>query len=381
MSRPVYSNVAFTLFTYALESHTGKSYPELLHDLITVPLNMPNTLATPGNDSLAVIPPVANSWGTNYGDAAPGGGLVSTLADVSAFVAAVLDRSVLGGSGPRSRVREWLQPRTFAGSFASFVGMPWEIFRPPPGLLFPGYDESSGTGGGGHTVTVYAKDGAAYGYRSRIGVLDEFGVGFVVLSAGDTSALTVVVDAVLATLVPAVDAAAREETVVMGYPGSFVGKSSPDTGSVTFNATMALDGNSLVLKEMLRNGTDMLVALREVYAVTIELFLPSSLESAGIWRLYPADLETRNGTLDGREVVREDWRLWFDVKLDIDSELPGKGISAHDCTSWQLADWLYYGGEPMDRVVFVKDAETGEVLGLEVPYLRSGVLARGGDSA
>ncbi|OIW24735.1 beta-lactamase/transpeptidase-like protein [Coniochaeta ligniaria NRRL 30616] len=372
MSRPVYSNIAFTLFVYALESHTGKSYAELVHELISVPLHMPNTFPSPGNDSLAVIPPVAHSWGSDYGDAAPGGGLVSTLADLTAFVAAILDRTVLGG--PPERVREWLQPRSFAGSATSFVGMPWEIFRPPASLLFPGYNESSGTGG--HTVTIYAKDGAAYGYRSRIGVLDEYGVGFVVLSAGDTNAVTVVADAVLAMLVPAVDAAAREEAIELGYSGSFVGESTPDTGSASFTATLELDGTSLVLKEMFRNGTDMLAAFQEVWAVTLGVFLPS-LQSNGNPRLYPAELETKSGTVDDREVIREDWRIWFDVQLSVDSELPGKGISAYDCLSWQFADWLYYGSEPMDRVVFVKDAETGDVLGFEVPYLRSGVLDRG----
>lgn len=389
MSRPVYSNIAFTLLSYALQSATGKSYAALVHDQIAVPLAMPDTFPSPGKDSsAAVIPPVVNGWGTDYGDAAPGGGLVSTLADMSAFVASVLHRTVLGG-GPgstpaeRARVREWLQPRSFAGSRDSFVGMPWEIFRPPPRAVFPGYDEGFRAGAGGHTVSVYAKDGAAYGYRARIGVVDEYGVGFVVLSAGDADAMVAVADAVLATLLPAADAAAREEAVEMGYAGSFVGTSLPgdDAGSaVPFNATTVLDGRgeSLVVREMFRNGTDMLAALRDVWAVTLGVFLPP-LQSNGSWRLYPVDVQTAgNGTkLDGgREVTREDWRIWVDVQQDTDTELPGRGISGYDCLRWQYADWLYYGGEPMDRVVFVKDAGTGEVLGLEVPYLRSGVVGR-----
>ena len=38
---------------------------------------------------------------------------------------------------------------------------------------------------------------------------------------------------------------------------------------------------------------------------------------------------------------------------------------------WQTADWLYYGGEAVDRLVFVKDAATGEVLSVDVPFLRA----------
>jgi CubicO group peptidase (beta-lactamase class C family) len=373
MSRPVYSNIAFTLLLYALQTHTGKSYPDLVHDLISVPLNMPDTFPSPGNDSLAIIPPVPHSWGSDFDDAAPGGGLVSTLADLGAFVSAILDRTVLGEGSP-ARVREWLQPRSFAGSADSFVGMPWEIFRLPRELLFPRYDEGEGTGG--TTVTVYAKDGAAYGYRSRIGVVDEYGVGFVVLSAGDPNVMTLVADALMATLVPVVVAAARREVVEFGYGGLFVGRATAEMGSVPFNATTTLDGTSLVLEEMYRNGTDMLAALQEVWAVTLGVFLPS-LRSTRSWRLYPADLERKEyGTLGDRQVIREDWRIWFDVQPSVETELPGKGLSDHDCLGWQYADWLYYGNEPMDRVVFLKDAGTGHVLGLEIPYLRSGTLGR-----
>ena len=69
--RPVYSNIAFTLFIYAIEEQTGKNYTELLQELLIEPLGLSNTLATPGVDEQAVIPPVENSWGSNYGDNAP----------------------------------------------------------------------------------------------------------------------------------------------------------------------------------------------------------------------------------------------------------------------------------------------------------------------
>ncbi|KAK6211355.1 beta-lactamase family protein [Colletotrichum tabaci] len=158
MERPAYSNVAFTIFIMAVEQATGMSYSELLHTLVSGPLGLTNTLVSPGVSSRAVIPPVDNGWGSDYGINAPGGGLVSSLSDLSALAHGILSRKVLSPA----KTREWLKPHAFAGSPHSFVGLPWEIFRPPN--LVP---ENP------HPVAIYAKSGGAYGYRSQLAILDE----------------------------------------------------------------------------------------------------------------------------------------------------------------------------------------------------------------
>ena len=91
-TRPVYSNIAFTLLAYAVEVYSGKSYNQLIREL-TQALNMPSTRPSPGNDSLAVVPSVPNNWGSDYGDGVAGGGLVSTVADLSSYMHAILNRS------------------------------------------------------------------------------------------------------------------------------------------------------------------------------------------------------------------------------------------------------------------------------------------------
>lgn len=383
-SRPVYSNIAYTILSYALEAATGKDYPTLLRDLLALPLNMPSTLPSPGDDSRAVIPPVDNSWGASYGDNAPGGGLVSTLADLTALVRAILARDP--ALATETQIRAWLQPRSFAGARASFLGAPWEIFRPDPRLLFPsghGYadgdgdgDEATQTGGqgGGHSVTIHAKDGAAYGYHARIALLDEYGVGIVLLTAGDQDALVDVYDAALSMLVPAIDAAAREQGR-REYAGTFAGRSTEETGGVLVNATTEVDGVSLRLTRLYRNGMDILAGLQQLWPVTLLEFLPS-LEMTGAYRLYPADIERRKVLPDGREVVEEDWRVWWEMELKSETDMPGAGLSASDCLTWTLADWMHYGSEPVDRLVFVKDAETGAVLGLDAPFLRTGTMEK-----
>jgi CubicO group peptidase (beta-lactamase class C family) len=71
MERPAYSNVAFTLIGLAMESVTGKNFSDIIAELVAEPLGLSNTLTSPGSDDVAVIPPVENSWGTDYGLNAP----------------------------------------------------------------------------------------------------------------------------------------------------------------------------------------------------------------------------------------------------------------------------------------------------------------------
>lgn len=101
-TRPVYSNVAFGLLMYAVEARTGKKYAELVREL-SDSLGMRSTRPSPGDDALAVIPPMPNTWGSDYGENAPGGGLVSTLADLSSFMHAILAKSP--ALAPVTRIR------------------------------------------------------------------------------------------------------------------------------------------------------------------------------------------------------------------------------------------------------------------------------------
>jgi hypothetical protein len=369
-SRPIYSNIAYTLLSHALEVATGKNYSTLLQEMLTVPLNMPSTTPSPGNDSLAVIPPVSNTWGSPYGDNVAGGGLVSSLADLTSFVHAILARSP--ALATETQIREWLQPRSFTGSRSSFVGFPWEIFRPLPGLLFPKYNETTQVGG--HTITIHAKDGAAYGHHARIALLDEYGIGLVLLTAGDQIALSEIYDAALSILVPAVDAVASKQAE-KAYVGTFTGYSTEETGHVEVNATTEMDGISLKLSGLYRNGTDVLAGLDELWKATVAAFLPP-LKTVGVYRLYPAEVERKRVLPDGSEIVEEDWRLLREVKLKSETEMPGKGISENDCLyPWTLGDWVHYGSEAVDRIVFVKD-ETGTVLGVDAPFLRTQTMQK-----
>jgi hypothetical protein len=362
MERPVYSNMAFNLLMLSLSRITGKNYTQLLSQHLTGPFKMINTYPSPGNSAQGVIPQMVNSWGTDYQNNAPTGGVVSTISDLSIFIHSILDYSILG---THVAVREWLQPRSFMGGPYSAFGMPWEIFRPPPQSVFPDYNYK--TGARGHTITMFKKDGTAVAYRSRIAVLDEYGVGIAILTAGDNRAMNIISNALVRTLVPSIDAAAREQTVGMGYTGAFVN----NCDGVQFNATFALDDRGLMLVSLTRNNFDIIASLKAVYASTLSLVSPSfQIAPNSTLRLSPAQVSAK-AMVGGRAVIREDWRFTWDETIKVESEMPGRELGALDCRAWESVDLVYFGSEPVDRVVFVKDAETGKVFGLDFPFLRS----------
>lgn len=238
------------------------------------------------------------------------------------------------------------------------MGTPWEIFRTE--TLTPEHP---------HVVDVYAKSGGAYGYRAQMSALDEYGLGIIVLTAGDSTALTPLYDAVLGTIVPAVDKAAREQAAK--YTGTF----TADSGGVPVVAEIEQDEDSLLLASLTRNGSDIVAGILEIFNQGLGTVVGLTVSEP---RLFPAEVEERTTTQDGREVIREDWRMrWGDAQQATGGELPGKGATRGDCLLWTVTDWLHYGREPLDRFVFVRDAGTGEVLGLEAPFLRAGLLTPG----
>ncbi|PHH90335.1 hypothetical protein CDD83_3933 [Cordyceps sp. RAO-2017] len=360
MERAAYSNVAFTLLITAVERVTGKNYTQLVDDVVARPLRLRSTMPSPGDDWRAVIPPGDSSWGADFGLNTPGGGLVSSLADLSSIAHAVLARSI---DLTPTQVRQWLKPQAYTGG-SSAVGMPWEMFRAPS--LTPGHP---------HPVTVHGKGGAAQAYRCQFSLVDEYGLGLIVLAAGPANvAISLLADALLATFVPAADKASRIQAGEQ-YARTF----ETDCGAVELEATFALDRDSLRIASMHRNGSDILGALAKIWFQTMGQFTAEEL-SATV-RLFPADLDEET-TLHGRPVTREVWRLWLQpgpASQRVKSPLPSSGTLADNCFAWTLADWVHYGSEPLDRVLFYKDGR-GHVVGFEAPFLRSGVLPPATDS-
>ncbi len=233
-SRPAYSNAAFALIGLAVEAHTGLNYTQQVQQLVAQPLGLTSTRpSSPGDDdSHAVIPPGDSGWGADYGINAPQGGLVSSAADLCRLAHALLART--SALSP-AQTRQWLKPAAYAGNMASAVGMPWEVRR---------YANLTG-GDHPHPVAVYAKSGAAPLYRSQFALVDEYGLGVVVLTAGPMEALPYIYDAVLAVVVAAADKVTWEHAKVE-YARGFANQAADDI----VKATLTLDEDSLVLSSL-----------------------------------------------------------------------------------------------------------------------------------
>lgn len=353
--RPAYSQISYTLLIYALSSSLNKNYTELLDEYIIQPFGLTNTGPSPGNTSLAVVPPVENSWGSDYGDMAPGGGLYSSLNDLGRIIQPILNKTALN---TEAEVRQWLKPHSSTSSLYSLVGRTWEIFRSTN--LTPEHP---------HTIDIYGKNGGAFGYTSQMAVIDQYGIGLAILTAGPFESYRIIYDAMLTVLLPAIEEEARLQA--KQYAGSFM---SEDT-LVIFNTSID-DGPGLKLDALTRNGSDILAALSEFYTLSLPSFGPLSTN----FRLFPSEVyETSTVEYGGQqvEVVMEDWRIGLDFLPNTaessGSDFPGQGAVKDACVAWQTADWFYYGGQAVDRVVFLKEEESGKILGAEIPFLRASV--------
>lgn len=341
-SRASYSNIAFTLLGYAVQNFTGKPYIQALKDAVTVPLGMARTGFTPGPLDSAVIPPVKNQvWGVDFDEINPAGGAYSTSSDISRLLNAILDGSILSPQ----ELANWVKPHTFSSRINSAVGFPWEIVRTQKLAPKP------------HVVDLYSKVGAVPGYYSRMSFIDDYGIGFVVLTAGGSTALPALSEAVLASVFPAVDKAAREEVLNAGYTGNFTAG-----GNSWIN--LKLDsGPGLLVTGWWSNGIDFMQTLRSIGAGN---YLGDFYD---IFRLFPSSGVGGSGDVlvDGEE----EWVLLMEPseqRRRLEGRLPTKGVWDNGCHTWQSVGWLSYGGKLLDKFSFTKSG--GKVRGIKNSTLK-----------
>lgn len=284
-----------------------------------------------------------------------GGGLYSSINDLSAVMLTILNKSPYTyAGGDDALTRERLKPKAHTTVLEYSTGAPWEIYR-TSNLTYP-YP---------HTVDLYCKDGGAFGYTSRLCIIDQYGVGFVVLVAGDTSALGPIAEATVSKLLPSVELAAREEATAK-YVGVYESTTQDDIPSIA-NFTID-DGPGLRLNSLTRNGSDILAGIKAIWDSQPVSFGELSLD----FRLYPAEV-ARPAGLGMGAIVREDWTLALETVSPEKNESgwPSSGAFSKPCTTFQTFGLLQYGGQAIDRFVFRLNITTREVIGLEIPFLRA----------
>lgn len=262
-------------------------------------------------------------------------------------------------SSPASQILRWLKPSAYAGGPSNAVGMPWEIHR-----------SSSLTPAHPHPVTLTSKDGAALAYRSSMMMADEYGVGFLTLTAGPMNVMPLLSAAMVETFVPAVDEATRAHAKTQ-YARSF--KSVSHSNS-SVSARFILDNDSMVIESIERDGKDILHGMINIFNDTMGQFSAPMTTPLRIFPAVEMDEPATVQEFNDDIVVAERWTV-MPTLLDPapESDLPGGGFGQDLCLAWTVVDWIHYGSEPLDRLIFYKN-DKGEVLGFEAPFLRSGVL-------
>jgi hypothetical protein len=264
----------------------------------------------------------------------------------------------------------------------TLVGAPWEILRTTN--LTPAHP---------HTIDIYGKSGGLVGYMAQIALIDQYGVGIIVLTAGPVDSMNTLYRTITGTIMPAIEQETRDQSTK--YTGKWTSTKTnttqPNTSPTTLLNITLDNGPGLKLSSLTHKNTSILASIQTIFeaAYTSTGFGILSPD----FRIYPTELEapisrpeaisllSQAGLPSDQDVdlVRQDWRVNIDI-VPMDgsamSDLPGQQSLNAFCASWQLVDWMRYGGEALDRIVFVVEKNSGMVVGAEVPVLREGLLIK-----
>lgn len=317
-TKPSYSNTAFMLLSYALESITGKSYRDILQSALIDPLGLTATSFGKPKDSRGVIPfnVTFSNWSRDLGDATAMGGLYASLNDLSTIGRSILNSTLLDASTTRA----WMKPTSFTSDLLGAVGRPWEIYR---------VDTVPNRG----VIDIFGKGGDIGSYHTFLGLVLDYNVGFVSAlgGMGDYGWLNgLIVDIVF----PALEATAREQTDA-AYAGTYAATNGLNS---TLILTTQAGRAGLGVANWINNGTNFLDVLAALIGTPI---------TSDLLRLYPTNLERETG--NGTEIA---WRASVDVEPVIKRHGP---FSA--CPTWFGVDGLAHGDFSLDEILFTLGAD------------------------
>ncbi|KAI1266985.1 beta-lactamase/transpeptidase-like protein [Xylariaceae sp. FL1019] len=345
MSTPAYSNVAFQLLGYALETITGKSFESLLNDTVFTPLGLNNTFLQAPDQALGVIPgdPDETGWTFDLGESAAAGNIYASVGDMSTLGRSILNYELLDPV----TTRRWLKPFSFSTDPHASVGVPWGARR------------VNVNGQPYRWITAYNKAGRISDYSSVLAIIPDYDIGIAVLLAGNlpANANFGLLDTIGEVLIPAVEEAARAEA------GSIYSGHYTFANTSQLNSSMTIDTDDqpgLGVSQWFSNGTDFLwtstVLQQEYYPLTPRV------------RLYPSGLESTNA--DGSKKV-----VFKAVFEDAGAPDHATSMFSTDCATWINVESVIYGSSAMDELMeltfrrFNLDS-SGKVISVTSPSLR-----------
>ena len=214
-----------------------------------------------------------------------------------------------------------MKPVAFTADPNMVVGAPWEIIRSPAS----------------RQSWMYTKSGQIGLYSSWLALLPDYNVGFTVLAAGTEASTNVNVlsNMMAAVLVPALEAAAREEAQSV-YAGTY---GLAGAGGANSSMTVLVDDQKpgLGVTRLVNNGTNILQLLAELFAAENDTKGNISV------RLYPTSLQSDNDSIE-----KVSWRAVYEVL----SATSASAVSGGTCLSWFNVNGVTYGGVGIDEYVF-----------------------------
>lgn len=310
---PGYSNTAYIILGYALQSITGHSFKEALQSLADALELTATSVETPDVSRAAILMNLANSgFLINTGDAAPTGGVYSSLNDLSR-----IGRSMLGSTfmDPNT-THAWLKPTAFTSDLRSAVGRPWEIYR---------VDTKSSRG----VIDIFAKGGDYGLYHMKFILVPDYNIGMTAFvgGPGEKDWLN---DQIIDILFPALEEVAREQANT-AYAGTYVDTTNSTNTTVVISTEDGKPG--LGIENWIQNGTDLLAALSELAGQRLD---------TENFRLLPTGVDRKLD--DGTTEVS-----W---KALISTSNPKKSSVFAACDAWFTAESTAYGQHSLDQILF-----------------------------
>ncbi|KAI1108301.1 beta-lactamase/transpeptidase-like protein [Nemania sp. NC0429] len=333
-TNPVYSNVASSILSFAIESATKTDYATYVQKAIFKPLGMADTTIfhAPKDRSRGFIPENDIWFGSSLGYEDVAGGFYSNTKDMLAFGVGILNNRILDPVA----TRQWMKPVTSTSSPGLMLGGPWEILR------------SDSVTRDERLIEYYTKSGNLGPYNNVLCLIPDYGLVITILSGGDDSssdmvdfALTDVVRAVL----PAVEDAGKTQAEA-GFAGTYA------DARTNSSLTLSLDdGPGFAVAAWTVRGVDIIAN----YGAFVALGSAPAEIPVRV-RLYPTNLGA------GCEVA---WRASFDVGTPEQLALgdAGRFWPKGSCHTWANMDRLVYGFKSIDEFIFTVGQEKGNKAG------------------
>ncbi|EFR00001.1 hypothetical protein MGYG_03008 [Nannizzia gypsea CBS 118893] len=328
---PIYSNDAFRILGYIVESISGKSFASVLNQRILEPLKLGKTSLLLTEDlPPRVLPADTNSHGWMQGGAeAAAVSMLSTVTDLAVAGKSILAAALLS----RAQTNRWLKPVAHTSNPANSVGYPWVIY-------------SGGDYPNTSIIDVYTALSSVGLYSSYIGLVPDFNVGFTILATDSNTSpdLNAHTGVIGDNLLPALTKIAAIQAST-NFGGVY---SSPTANS---SITVSADSSpGLVIDTWISNATDFRATLAALNGI-------EKVDALSI-RLYPTHLISKQASIS-----RQAFRAVFQDK----NEFADYGTAT--CVSWLSVDSLKYGEASLDQFIFEVDTD-GKALVIEIPALR-----------